>query len=113
MRRRIEFHAQISSVYEELKNEKWSWGGCYLKHRQPCVILFELRSNRRPKYSQKILEKWKEMDNDLSRVSMKFRCQINFVDEEIKKEMSVGWRVFQMPSTPVLYSAPNWRPRCS
>ena len=38
-----------------------------------------------PNTHKKILEKWKEMDNDLSRVSMKFRCQINFLDEEIKK----------------------------
>ena len=55
VRRSTEFHAQTSSAHDE---ELRKGGGRYLKYRPSHVLLYRT-SNRRLKWSPKILKKWK------------------------------------------------------
>ena len=97
VRRSTEFHAQTSSAHDE---ELKKGGGRYLNYRPPHVLLC-WTSNRRSKFSPKILQKITEMENVWTHVPTKFRVQINSVDEEIKKEKSAwGGRYFKYRPPP-------------
>ena len=51
----------------------------------PRSTIYTVSSNRRPKYSPKILQKLKDMKDVRAHVSTKFQTQISSVAEELKK----------------------------